>query len=800
MEKVVPKIGIFLCVQGGRLSPTIDVNALAGKFAKAKNVVRCEVVNDVWDPPFLDSIKKDVESSNIDRMLWVGRFTQHQIKHIEGELAATGLNVYLHEWCDLEEQGIGIEGTDPAVLKRKAESLIQMSIARTRLLVPLAPVELPASDALLIIGAGVAGIHTAATLVGLGKRVHLVEKQSGVGGKVALLSRFYPRLCDPHCGLQFALDELLRSDLVEFHTLSDVVSLEGSPGNFEAKIKKHPRYVNEQRCNACGACTAVCPVDAPASAALTGESSAGPVVSGGIGDLLQPKRKAVHAATPMAFPSAFVVDRDHCPPGCNECEKTCPSQAVDLNQSEEEQILGVGAVLVTTGWDPYPLSRVSEFGYQRYPRIISNLEMEQLLGADRLGLGSHPELSFADLKEIGFVQCAGSRDERHLPYCSSVCCSATLKQAVHLKETNPETNCYVFYIDVRSPGFDEDLYRRARNLGVVFNRELPSRVISNPVTGKLQLQVIDPTLNAPMEVSLDLLVLAGGMTPAQGTSDMAQVLNLPQNSYGFFESHYQCHPEESQRTGIYVAGCAREPMNVSHSIESGHLAAMKALRFLEGSVLIEPTYPVVDKAKCDQCKRCMESCPFSSFVFDEKGFPTPDLARCRQCGNCMGLCPLAAVSLGHNTIKQMAAKVGAINPSFMGGKEPVVLAFLCENDAYKAARAAVDQGLPVPPNVVLIKVPCAGSVNNALVADALSNGIDGVLVGGCQDGQCHYVKGNQLVKKRSGDLGDKLKSMMIDPARVRFATLEIRDARKYVDLMQSYIAELKAMGPNPFKI
>src|SRR5271157_5749082 len=199
---------------------------------------------------------------------------------------------------------------------------------------------------------------------GLGKRVHLVEKQSGVGGKVALLSRFYPRLCDPHCGLQFALDKLLRSDLVEFHTLSDVVSLEGGPGNFEASIKKRPRYVNEQRCNACGACTAVCPVDAPASLALTGESSAGPVVSGGIGDLLQPKHKAVHAAIPMAFPSAFVVDRGHCPPGCNECEKKCPAQAVDLNQSEEDQILRVGAVLVTTGWDPYPLSRVSEFGYQ----------------------------------------------------------------------------------------------------------------------------------------------------------------------------------------------------------------------------------------------------------------------------------------------------------------------------------------------------------------------------------------------------------------------------------------------------
>jgi heterodisulfide reductase subunit A/quinone-modifying oxidoreductase subunit QmoB len=321
----------------------------------------------------------------------------------------------------------------------------------------------------------------------------------------------------------------------------------------------------------------------------------------------------------------------------------------------------------------------------------------------------------------------------------------------------------------------------------------------HPVSGKLGLQVIDPTLNQPLEMNLDLLVLAGGMTPAQDSSDVAQVLNLPTNSYGFFESHYQCHPEESQRTGIYVGGCAREPMKVSQAIESAHMAAMKALRFLQGSILIEPTFPVVDKAKCDQCKRCMETCPYSSFVFDEKGFPTPDLAKCRQCGNCMGLCPLAAVSLGHNTIKQAAAQIGAINTAFMGADEPTVLAFLCQNDAYKAARTAMDQGLPVPPNVIFLKVPCAGAVNNALIADALSNGIDGVMVAGCQDGQCHYVKGNQLVQKRSGDLSDKLKSMMIDPARVRFAAIEIRDADRYVDTMRAYIDELKAMGPNPFK-
>lgn len=301
-------------------------------------------------------------------------------------------------------------------------------------------------------------------------------------------------------------------------------------------------------------------------------------------------------------------------------------------------------------------------------------------------------------------------------------------------------------------------------------------------------------------LGLDLLVLAGGMVPSQGAEEVAKTLTLPRNPYGFFESHLQCHPEESQRTGIYVGGCCREPMNVSQSIDSAHRAAMEGLRFLSGTVLVSPMYPVLDKTKCDKCKRCMEECPFAAFQFDREGFPEPDLTKCRQCGNCVGICPLAAVSLRHLTIRKAAAQVQEAAVSFLPEGEPQVLAFLCQNDAYHAAKAAVEDGLPVPPNVIFIKVPCAGYVNNALVADALAFGVDGVLIGGCQDGQCHYVIGNQLVRKRSDDLSDKLQKMMIERDRVRFANLEIRDSTRYVEITRSFVEDLKAMGPNPFKL
>ena len=165
----------------------------------------------------------------------------------------------------------------------------------------------------------------------------------------------------------------------------------------------------------------------------------------------------------------------------------------------------------------------------------------------------------------------------------------------------------------------------------------------------------------------------------------------------------------------------------------------------------------------------------------------------------MGICPLSAISLRDLTVAQLAAQIRAIKTSFLPKEEPVVLAFLCRNDAYYAARAAADLNLGVPPNVFFLKLPCAGSVNNALIADALAFGIDGILIAGCKDGQCHFIKGNQLVKTRSEDLGDKLKKMVMEPGRVRLETLEIRDSARYAALVRDYVAELKIMGPNPFR-
>jgi len=803
MEKKPPQIGLYIFDPGGTLAGTIDLQAMVQKCAKLRQVEICEVVPSPWADSFLPTVKEAISADRVNRLVWVGRFTALQKHSLQNSLAEAGLNPYLNEWCDLKLQGIGPDAGSAKVQMNKAMTLIKMALARVKLLEPLEPLAVPSSDSVVIVGAGISGLHAAASFIERGKHVHLVEQQSGVGGKVALLSRFYPLQCNPQCGIEYVLKTLRDSDLVTIHTLSKPLAVEGAAGNFSVSIQSQPRFVDTNRCNACGQCADVCPVDLPVfTDAIQDEPPF--QQTNGIGGLIKETRKAVHPATPFPFPETYVVDRNACPPECRECEAACPTRAIDLDQLPSEQTLTAGAVLATTGWDPYPLSKLNtyySYGYGKYTNVIGNLEMEQLLA--RMS-GETNSLSISPVKTwntVGFIQCAGSRNTSHLSYCSSVCCSATLKQIQQLKSLRPEIKCIVYYQDIRCNGFEEELYRHIKNTtDVLFVPGFPKVSVSDTDDTKLTAVAEDTFSGRPVQTDLDLLVLAGGMQPSKAGVEFADLSGLPLNEHNFFTGHYQCYPEESQRTGLLTGGCARGPMNVSQSIESTNRAAMKALNFLEGTITIDPTYPIVNKTKCDQCKRCVEECPYACYRYDEKGFPEPDLTKCRQCGNCMGICPVGAISLNHLTIKQLAAQIDVLETSFLDHDAPIILAFLCENDAYVAAKSAMDKGLNVPINVIHLKVPCAGAVNNAVVADALSLGVDGVLIGGCQDGQCHYIRGNELVRKRSGDLRDKLKSMMLEPERVRSECIEIQEAERYVAILQEYIKDLTKLGPNPFKI
>lgn len=846
MAKIIPKIGVFFNDRGSRLSGSLDIETLTAKTAKVKGVKHVTVVSELSHEATIEVAETQIRSEDIDRVLWIGSFPDAFKTEAVSVLTEVGLNPYMHHWFDPADQGLLDAQTDEAVRLKKALTLVKMTVALAKNLAPLDPLELPANDRVAVIGAGVTGLHTAAVLVKAGKPVTLVEQSAGVGGKVAQLARFYPLMCDPRCGLEHVLFDLMDSELFDLRTMSKVERVEGSPGNFELTVRSAPRYVIDD-CDGCGLCQDACPIllddtSPQPGCELTDEvlaklgakeedekvngegqadqasetdearealEAAGATETGDLNGFSVPpvkrpprfQRKAIHPASPMPRPAAYVVEREHCPEDCRACADICPNKSLDLDQEVIVEPVSAGAIVVATGWDLYELERVQEYGFGKHPNVISSLEMERLLAFGDPHSERLRGFSPGDFQTVGFIQCAGSRDEKHLDYCSGVCCSATLKQIQELRSRNPDVNCFVYYMHIRTPGFDEHMYRDVREGGnVVFIRERPAHVGFDPDSGKAVIESLDEVLGKRVRTEMDLLVLAGGMKPSRDGVEAGKILRMPTNAYGFFESHKQCYPAESQRTGIFAAGCAREPMNVSQSVESGVSAAMRAMPFLEGTLLIEPTYPEVNEKKCDSCGRCVEECPFAVLTYNEKEIPVPDLARCRQCGNCMGICPKIAVDLRNSTIKQYASQIEVLSENaFLPRNEPTICVFLCENDAWLAHCTAQRQGL-VPSGVVALSVPCAGALNNALIADALSYGIDGVYIGACPDGTCHYVRGNELIRKRRDDLADKLENMMIEPERVAFEGIGPRDVTRYAASLADYVTTLKEKGPNPFKL
>ena len=471
--------------------------------------------------------------------------------------------------------------------------------------------------------------------------------------------------------------------------------------------------------------------------------------------------------------------------------KTTSSDAIKSPEKDQVRTIIAGAVVVATGWEPFDPTPLSEYGYGRLAKVITNLDFERNAREQAQFLGQR--------KKTAFIQCVGSRDERHLPYCSDVCCMVSIKQALLLKQANPDNEVTIYYNDIRTPGEYEAVYRQARASGIHFVKGIPSE-LRQDAQGRISVAVFDLIAGERTEFAADLVVLATGMKASRGTTALKNAIGLATNKDDFIESHLQCHPQDSQREGIFTAGCCRAPMDVSRSIESAGAASAKALRYLQGEIAVSPDYPVVDILKCDRCKRCVEECPFKAYAYDDKGFPQVDILKCRACGICMGGCPIGAISLAELTIEQLSGMLDVLDTSYLGEDEPVILGFLCKNDAYRAADDAGLNSISYPPNLISVMVPCSGAVNGMIISEAISKGVDGILLAGCADNQCHYLHGSTLAKTRLADVSNKLKEMYLEPERVRFASIGRDDPEKFAATVKEYVEELKQLGKNPLRI
>ncbi len=406
---------------------------------------------------------------------------------------------------------------------------------------------------ILVIGGGISGLTAAVEAAEAGSQVIITEKAPYLGGRVAQLHRYFPKLCPPTCGLEIQFRRIKENPNITFYTMAEVTQVSGTAGDFDVTIKVHPRYVND-RCVACNACAEAC------TEWRVNDFNFG-----------LDKTKAAFIPFDYAFPQKYVIDKTVCSGDCaQKCLEACKYDAIDLHMKPQLLTVNVGAIIMAGGWEPYDIAKADNLGFGQVANVITNMQMERLAAANGPTGGQilRPSDQQAPLK-VAFVQCAGSRDENHLPYCSYICCMASLKQATYLREKNPEAEIYIFYIDIRSPGRYEQFYWKVRDDEKVhLIRGKVAKITQEPGTDNVVVVAEDTAVGDKQSMVFDMVVLAAGMVPSTKASPFP--LPLSYTPDGFII-------QELLPPGILAVGTLKGPLDVMKSNEDATGAALKSL-------------------------------------------------------------------------------------------------------------------------------------------------------------------------------------------------------------------------------
>lgn len=520
---------------------------------------------------------------------------------------------------------------------------------------------------------------------------------------------------------------------------------------------------------------------------------------------------------------------------------------VALNNGNGGAELTVGSIVLASGWKPYEVDKLGKWGWGVSPDVVTNIQMEEMAAKGEIKRpsdGKAPE-------SVAFIQCAGSRDQEHLPYCSAVCCRVSLKQALYVREQYPNAKVYIIYKDLRSPAQYELFYAHVQNDDGIFLTKGEIGEVTKDSNGQVSIKVTETLLGEDIEVKTDMVVLATGMVPttkvdvpdaaavaaetesgdtdsdstledgkkaAAGAEAGAKILNLsyrqgtdlPTLKYGFPDSHFICFPYETRRTAIFAAGGVRAPMDFATADNDAYGAALKAIQAVESVAngrALHPragdlSYPDFFMQKCTQCKRCTEECPFGALDEDDKGTPLPNPMRCRRCGVCLGACPERIISFKNYSINMVSQMIKSVEIPDEFEEKPRILAFVCENDAMPSIDMAGLKRLKYNAMVRIVPLRCLGSMNSVWVSDALARGFDGVLLIGCRKGddyQCHFVRGSELAATRMENVREKLKQLVLEEERVEIHELAISDFSKIPQIFDNFLEVMETVGPNPYK-
>ncbi|MDH4213121.1 MAG: hydrogenase iron-sulfur subunit [Candidatus Thorarchaeota archaeon] len=762
------RIGVFPCKCGKNIGAVVNIDAVAEYAKTLPGVVHVQVNTYTCADPGQREIQEAIAQHGLNRIVVASCSPTMHEDTFRKTVKAAGLNPYLCIMTNIREHVSWVHQHDPASATKKAMDLIAMSVAKAATLVAQPELDVPVTQAALVVGAGVAGMQAALDLADAGFKAYLIERQPTIGGIMAILDKVFPQNDCSICILGPKMVDVAKHPNITLITMAEVESISGYVGNFEVRVKQRPRYVNMDKCTSCGDCVEVCPVDVPSRT-----------------DQNLTWQKAIQIPFPQAVPSSYFIDPEACLGmdliRCGKCIDRCEQEAINASDRTKYVDFDVGVIILATGFKPADPSKTPRLGWGRFPNVITTLEFERLINA--AGPTEGKLVRPSDLLKptsVAIAQCVGSRDIGTRSACSNYCCAESVKCALLIKEHYPDTDVTIFYQDLRMHGkYFEDQYLKAREEGVKFIRGRVGEIQQYPDTKNLRVSVEDTTHNKLSMENYDMVVLSMGAEGAAGNFPLP--ISCTSDSF-YIESHPKLKPVDTSSAGVFICGGAESPKDIRDSVIQASAAAGRAAIILQkGRYPIEALSAKIMQDICSRCGTCVSRCPYGAISQDGTGKFTVMGALCQACGTCAGDCPQDAIYMPNFTSEQIEAQ---IETALVENTSEKIVAFACAFCSYRGSDLAGVSRMQYPTNARVIRAMCSGRYSVRFAQKAFELGAGAVLYSGCHlPADCHFQTGNVWMAKRESRIRGWMKRNNIEDERFRVEWVSAGEGKKWQNIM-----------------